>query len=166
MTSRDVFFRLEHTLQTVPACNSADFQESPSIPTQFAAAWGYVVTPALWVHVGCWNVPWMTWIWLVEGVLLTEPHQLLLLAVGFDLRILRWTGVGLLPPMRVRPNSKGSSLISDCGMGTPFFVASTVKVSSARAWLATRAEPNSAARVHRMVRARKDEGGCVISEVL
>jgi hypothetical protein len=149
--------QLEHTLQTVPACSSADIHESPSIPTQFAAACGYVVTPARWVQVGCWKTPWMTLIWLLEGdegTVLTEPHQLALLAVGLALRVFRCVlGGGVVWPMRLRPNSKGSSLISDFGIGTPFRVAVTVKVSSARAWWATRADPSSAVRVHRMARA-------------
>jgi hypothetical protein len=102
----------------------------------------------------------MTLICLVEGTVLTEPHQLALLAVGLVLRVLRWTcGGGVAWPMRVRPNSNGSSLISDLGIGTPFRVASTVKVSFAAAWRATTAKPSSAVRVHRMVRANGDEGG-------
>lgn len=99
----------------------------------------------------------MTLIWLLEGdegTVLTEPHQLALLAVGLALRVFRCTFGGTVWPMRLRPNSNGSSLISDFGIGTPFRVAVTVKLRSARAWWATKAGPSSAARVHRMVKAR------------
>jgi hypothetical protein len=77
------------TLQTVPDCSRAEVQVSPSMPTQFAAAWGYVVTPDRCVQVGCWKVPWMSLIDLPVGALFTEPHQLALLAVGLVLRVFR-----------------------------------------------------------------------------
>jgi len=143
------------------------------MPTQLAAAWGKVVTPGRGLQLGCWKAPWMTLMVLVDGVVLTEPHQLALVAVGLARRILDdlpggGRGGGPMPPwpIRLRPNSNGTILISDCGIRTPFREASTVKASSARAWWATRAEPRSVARVHRMVRRKGDRGGRLIYEVV
>jgi hypothetical protein len=41
------------------------------------------------VQAGCWKAAWMTLIWFVDGVVLTEPHQLALLADGLLLFSLR-----------------------------------------------------------------------------
>lgn len=66
--SRSHADKCHHTLQTVPDCSKAEVHVSPSMPTQAAAAWGYVLTPLRLLQAGCWKYPWMSLIWLPEGV--------------------------------------------------------------------------------------------------
>lgn len=83
----------------------------------------------------------MSFIWLLDVVVRTEPHQLLLLAVGLvlltRLRVVvpifgpESSPVRLLIRPRV-PDSNGWILISDCGTGTPLCSAVEVKENSAR----------------------------------